>query len=160
MSIAPPSPPPSPPPREWKARRPRLIGVSALALAFALVEHGTGFVLPTDRLEDAGTVLDERLGATVERLDGGTARSLGMSPTERGLVVTSLAAEGPAARAGVRTSDVIVRIGATPVASGAAAATALQQVRPPYTVTLNRRGRYAMVRLPMSRGPAEQGGAR
>jgi serine protease Do len=135
-----------------------LVGVSACALAFALVERQAGLVLPADRSEEAAVVVDERVGATVERLDGGTARSLGISPRERGLVVTSLAMDGPAAQAGVRASDVIVRIGATPVASRAAAAAALQRARPPVTLTLNRRGHYAMVRLPMSRTPAEQGG--
>jgi S1-C subfamily serine protease len=146
--------------RGWHGRAAAalLIGVSAVALAFALVERGAGFVLPTNRLEDAGAVLDEKMGATVERLDAGTARDLGISPREPGLVVTSLAADGPAAEAGVHASDVIVRIGATSVASEAAAAAALQQARPPYILMLNRRGQYAMVRLPMSRGPAGQGG--
>jgi S1-C subfamily serine protease len=136
-----------------------LVGVSACALAFALVERQAGFVLPPDRDDEAGALVDEKVGATVERLDGGTARSLGLSPRERGLVVTSLAMNGPAAQAGVRPSDVIVRIGATAVASRAAAAAALQGARSPATLTLNRGGHYVMVRLPMSRAPAEQGGA-
>jgi S1-C subfamily serine protease len=135
-----------------------LVGVSACALAFALVERQAGLVRPADRGEEAGAVVAQRVGATVERLDGGTARSLGISPRERGLVVTSLAMNGPAARAGIRPSDVILRIGAIPVASRAAAAAALQHARPPVTLTLNRRGHYAMVRLPMSRAPAGQGG--
>jgi S1-C subfamily serine protease len=135
-----------------------LVGVSACALAFALVERQAGLVLPADRGDEAAALVDERVGATVERLDGGTARSLGISPRERGLVVTSLAVNGPAAQAGVRPSDVIVRIGAIPVASRAAAAAALQRARPPVTLTLNRRGHYAMVRLPTSPAPAEQGG--
>jgi S1-C subfamily serine protease len=66
---------------------------------------------------------------------------------------------GPAAQAGLRPSDVIVRIGASPVASRAAAAAALRGARAPVTLTLNRGGHYVMVRLPMSRAPAEQGGA-
>jgi S1-C subfamily serine protease len=136
-----------------------LVGVSACALAFALVERPAGVVLPADRGEEAGAVVDERIGATVEQLDGGTARSLGISPRERGLVVTSVAMNGAAARAGVRPSDVIVRIGAIPVASPAAAAAALQRARPPVTLTLNRRGERAMVRLPMPRAAAERGGA-
>ena len=98
-----------------------LVGVSACALALVLVERQTGFILPAERADEAGAIVDERVGATVEQLDGGTARSLGISPRERGLVVTSLAMNGPAAQAGVRPSDVIVRIGATPVGSGAAA---------------------------------------
>jgi S1-C subfamily serine protease len=136
-----------------------LVGASACALAFTLVERSDGVVLPADRSDEGAAVLDEKLGATVEQLDDGTARSLGISPGERGLVVTSLAMNGPAAQAGVHPSDVIVRIGAIPVASPAAAAAALQRASPPVTMTLNRRGEHAMVRLPMSRVPAEQGGA-
>jgi hypothetical protein len=57
---------------------------------------------------------------------------------------------------------VIVRIGGTPVASPDAAAAALRGARPPIVLTLNRRGHYAIVRLPISRAgagaTAEQGG--
>jgi S1-C subfamily serine protease len=128
-----------------------LVGVSAGAIAFAIVERQAGLVLPADRRDAAVAIVDEGVGATVEQLDGGTARSLGISPRERGLVVTSLARDGPAAQAGVRPSDVIVRIGATPIASRAAAAAALQRARGPVTLTLNRGGHYAIVRLPISR---------
>jgi S1-C subfamily serine protease len=136
-----------------------LVGVSACALAFALVERQAGFALPTDHDEEAVAIVGQRVGATVERLDGGTARSLGISPQERGIVVTSLAASGSAEQAGVHPSDVIVRIGATAVGSRAGAAAALQGARSPVMLTLNRGGHYVMVRLPMSRAPAEQGGA-
>ncbi|MDB5693955.1 MAG: hypothetical protein JWO81_3018 [Alphaproteobacteria bacterium] len=139
-----------------------LLGVSAFAIAFALVERQVDAVLPIDRSEAAGAAVDAAFGATVERLDGDTARSLGLPPRETGLVVTSLAGAGPAAQAGVRASDVIVRIGGTPVASPDAAAAALRGARPPIVLTLNRRGHYAIVRLPISRArpgaTAEQGG--
>jgi S1-C subfamily serine protease len=151
--------PPIFPGRRSRVAAALLLGVSACALAFALVAREAGSLLPVDK-EDAGAILEERIGATVEGLDAVTARGLGIAPREQGLVVTSLAADGPAARAGVRASDVIVRIDAASVASRAAAADALRRLQPPYSLTLNRGGRYAMVRLPMSRAPAEQGGAR
>ena len=58
-----------------------LVGVSACALAFALVERRAGLVLPAGRDVKAEAAIDERVGATVEWLDGGTAQSLGTGGT-------------------------------------------------------------------------------
>lgn len=121
--------------------------------------------LAGSRREAAATAFDAALGATVEALDHDTATTLGISGYDGGLVVTSLGAAGRAARAGVRTGDVIARIGGTPVASPVQAAAALEAAPIPVELTLIRRGNYAIVRLPIrtssdERDGAEQGGER
>jgi serine protease Do len=90
--------------------------------------------------------LDEAIGATVEPLDPATARSLGLTAGTRGVVVTSIANEGPAAHAGVRTGDVVVAID-RPVGSVNDLATGLRNNGNVLTVTLNRRGQSVIVPL-------------
>lgn len=58
--------------------------------------------------------LDNALGATVEPVDHATAGMLGLPSSDRDLVVTSIANDGPAAAAGLRVGDVIERIGGHP----------------------------------------------
>ena len=58
--------------------------------------------------------LDTVLGATVEPVDRATAGMLGVQSSERSLVVTSVASNGPAATAGLRVGDVIEQIGGRP----------------------------------------------
>jgi membrane-associated protease RseP (regulator of RpoE activity) len=102
----------------------------------------------------AEMVIDAAIGATAQPLDRATASSLGVGPQARGLVVTSLAGNGPAAQAGIRPGDVIERIGKTAVGSPGEAAAALKGVRAPVELRLNRRGHYAIVRLHIRPPPA------
>lgn len=138
----------------------------ALAAFFALNDPELGFELPQSRREKAATALYAVIGATVEPLDGATAESLGISPRDTGLIVTSLGDNGPAAEAGLRAGDVIERIGGAPVGSLGDASAALKSAPPSdIFLTLNRRGHYSIVQLPIrpapgGRGPAKQGGMR
>jgi S1-C subfamily serine protease len=93
--------------------------------------------------------LDEAIGATVEPLDPATGQGLGLIAGTRGLVVTSIASEGPAARAGVRTGDVVVAID-RPVNSTDDLAAGVRKVRMDgnvLTVTLKRQGQSVIVPL-------------
>jgi C-terminal processing protease CtpA/Prc len=160
---------------ERKSRRPvsisRAQSVAALVFpiiligAVALANRTLDVDLAGSRREAATTAFDAALGATVETLDDDTATTLGISGYDGGLVVTSLSATGRAAQAGVRTGDVIARIGGAPVASPVQAAAALKAAPNPVELTLIRRGNYAIVRLPIrtlpdERDGAEQGGER
>jgi membrane-associated protease RseP (regulator of RpoE activity) len=87
--------------------------------------------------------LDNVLGATVERVDQGTAGMLGLSSSEGDLVVTSVASEGPAAKAGIRVGDVIERIDNRPASQ--AHSVALSASRTP--VLIIRSGSHAMLNL-------------
>jgi predicted metalloprotease with PDZ domain len=158
-----------------KSRRPvsisRAQSVAALVVliiligAVSLADRTWEGDLAGSRREAATTAFDAALGATVEPLDRDTATTLGISGYEGGLVVTSLRATGPAARAGVWTGDVIERIGGAPVESPLQAAAALKAAPAPVELRLIRRGIYAIVRLPIrtlpdDRDAAEQGGER
>ena len=96
--------------------------------------------------------VDEGIGATLERLDPATARSLGVPPGTTGLVVTSIASGGPAARAGIQTGDVIVEM-ERPVESMKDLAAGLRNTDAMLTVRLNRHGRSVIALLPV-RPPA------
>jgi S1-C subfamily serine protease len=133
------------------------------AILFALAVRELGFELSGARKEAVAAILDAALGATVEPLDSATAEGLGISPRDRGLVITSLGASGPAARAGLRPGDVIERISGTSVGSAADAATVVKGAGASNIIlTLNRRGHYAMVSLPIRALPevTEQGDER
>jgi hypothetical protein len=158
---------------EWKNRRivtgsrAKAAAVLAVVLtALILTDRDFAFEFPADRKEAAVIAIDAALGATVEPLDRATAESLRISPRDKGLVITSLGENGPAAQAGITTGDVIERIGGIPVHSPGEAAEALKHARPPeIALTLNRGGHYAVVHLPMRRlpdgnGMAKQGGER
>jgi S1-C subfamily serine protease len=130
------------------------VAVSVLIAALILLDRGVGFDFPIERTEAAEIAVDAALGATIEPLDSATAERLGISPRDKGLVITSLGEKGPAARAGITAGDVIERIDGIPVHSQSEAAEALKGARSSdITLTLNRRGRYAVVHLPMLRLP-------
>ena len=90
--------------------------------------------------------VDEAIGATVEPLDPATARSLGMAGETQGAVVTSVANGGPAARAGIRTGDVVVAID-RPLNSMKDLAAGLGKDGNALAVTLKRHGQSVIVPL-------------
>ncbi|MEO7749958.1 MAG: PDZ domain-containing protein [Sphingomicrobium sp.] len=92
--------------------------------------------------------LDHLLGATVEPLDIATASQSGLSPGGGELVVTSIASNGPAAKAGLRVGDVVERIGSQPAAQASVAAPA----QFPVPVLINRRGGRAVLSIRSVRG--------
>jgi S1-C subfamily serine protease len=69
-----------------------------------------------------------------------------LAPQTRGLVVTSIASGGPAARAGVRTGDVVVGIDQS-VSSIKDLGAGIQRNGSDLTVTLNRHGRSVIAPL-------------
>lgn len=149
------NPPPAPGPRAKTAIALVLAASVILTGAFTLAGREAGFALAGADEEAAARAFDEAVGATVEPLDAATADSLGISRDDKGLVITSLGGHGPATAAGVRPGDVIERIGRAPIASLQDAVSALRGARAPEIIlTLNRRGHYAIVRLPI-RPPAD-----
>jgi predicted metalloprotease with PDZ domain len=98
------------------------------------------------RPESQSLEVDEAIGATVEPLDSATARSLGLPGETHGAVVTSVANGGPAARAGIRTGDVVVAID-RPLKSVKDLAAGLGKDGNVLTVTLKRHGQSVIVPL-------------
>jgi predicted metalloprotease with PDZ domain len=140
-----------------------LVGTSATAVTLALVGHEIRAEFRGHRSEAAAIALDAAIGATVEPLDRSTARGLGIEPREDGLVITSVAETGPAARAGIRAGDVIEQIDTIRVSSLGDAAVALMKAHDHVELRLNRLGHYAIVTMPIStalegRAKTTQGG--
>jgi predicted metalloprotease with PDZ domain len=98
------------------------------------------------RQESQTREVDQAIGATVEPLDPATARSLGLAGDTHGAVVTSVASGGPAARAGIRTGDVVVAID-RPLNSMTDLAAGIGMSGDILTVTLKRRGQSVIVPL-------------
>jgi serine protease Do len=71
--------------------------------------------LPTDEVaEDVGDRLEEQFGFTVVPFDDELATKYRLNRSLDGVVVTSVTAEGPAERAGLREGDLIVEINRSP----------------------------------------------
>jgi S1-C subfamily serine protease len=135
------------------SRRPLILFLAGLALvllALVLFDQLIPFGPAGRRRMSLDTSVDNLIGATVEPLDRSTARAIGAGETAEGLIVTSVGTRGPAARAGLRTGDVIEAIGGTKVRSPEEAANALDEQQVYVTMTVKRDGHYATVRVPVS----------
>jgi serine protease Do len=96
---------------------------------------------PADAEEGRAAVL-KSFGATVAELDESSREKAGLGDTATGVVVTSLDTDGPAARAGVRVGDVILRIGDREVRDTEALKAALAgDSAKPFLLLVNRVGR-------------------
>jgi serine protease Do len=91
-----------------------VIGINTAILSRSGGNQGVGFAIPVDmvrqimtQLKDKGTVTRARLGVTIQELTPQLASALGVK-TPRGAVVGEVAADSPAAKAGLRREDVIV----------------------------------------------------
>jgi len=98
-----------------------LIGVNSQILSPSGGNIGIGFAIPSnmaravmDQLMKTGKVRRGMLGVTIQSIDADLAASLNM-PAARGAIVTSVAASGPAERAGLKRGDVITAINKQPV---------------------------------------------
>jgi Do/DeqQ family serine protease len=93
-----------------------LVGINSQILSPSGGSIGIGFAIPSnmaktvmDQLLKTGKVRRGMLGVTIQRVDADLASSLDL-PAARGAIVTSVAAAGPAEKAGLKRGDVIVRV--------------------------------------------------
>ena len=124
-----------------------LILLALILLALFLALRPAHLEMPATGGARALLRLDNALGATVEPVDAGTARSLGLSSSSGGFVVTSVASGGPAVAAGIRVGDIIERIGGRPavvVDTGALSSMST-------TMLINRHGNHAIVSVDFAR---------
>lgn len=77
----------------------------------------------------AGGAVSDRLGATFAALTPETRQRLNLEPDASGAVVADLDADGPAAEAGLRVGDLIVRVGDQPVTSPKQLETAVGEIK-------------------------------
>lgn len=93
--------------------------VTILALVLFLLVRPLRLESPASGGARAKLRLDHALGATVEPVDATLAGRSGLPSGEGYLVVTSIAAGGPAAEVGLRVGDVIEEIGGEPASQAA-----------------------------------------
>ena len=98
-----------------------LIGINSQTLSPSGGNIGIGFAIPSnmakavmDQLLKDGKVRRGMLGVTIQSVDSDLAASLNL-PAARGAIVTSVAAGGPAERAGLQRGDVITAIDKQPI---------------------------------------------
>jgi serine protease Do len=88
------------------------INPQANAIGFAVPSSMAKEILP--QLEQTGRVVRGWLGVGVQPVTPELAEALGLE-TQQGALVSQVDADGPAAKAGLRRGDVIVRFGDTPI---------------------------------------------
>jgi len=98
-----------------------LIGINSQILSPSGGSIGIGFAIPSnmakavmDQLLKTGKVRRGMLGVTIQSVDADLASSLSL-PAARGAIVTTVAAGGPAEKAGLKRGDVITAINKQPV---------------------------------------------
>jgi Do/DeqQ family serine protease len=114
-----------------------LIGVNSFILSRSGTSSGVGFAVPAavvrrvvETAAGGGrTVVRPWLGARTQTVTGEIARSLGLDRPQ-GALVADVWAGGSAARAGLRTGDVIVSVDGQPAADAAAVNFAISSRRP------------------------------
>lgn len=96
----------------------KVIGINTAIVASG---QGIGFAIPSNmaknviaQLREGKTVKRGWIGVTIQGIDENTAKALDMKDT-RGALVTSVLDGEPAAKAGVKTGDVITAVGGEPV---------------------------------------------
>jgi serine protease Do len=136
-----------------------LIGINAAIIGQA---QGIGFAIPIDRarsiyreLVQYGEVRPIYLGLEARRLDRESAREMGLVPGP-GLVV--LKVKGPAAEAGFKPGDVILKVDQTPIETDADFATAVgrKNVGDQIAIAINRDGESKTLRLRAGEFPVQQ----
>lgn len=104
----------------------RLIGINTAILSGSRQggNIGIGFAIPVNQasavltsLVETGTVQRGYLGVNIDVLKPDVAEALGLKKDQRGIIITNLPKESPAAQAGLARSDVIVAIGGRAVTS-------------------------------------------
>ena len=98
-----------------------LVGINSQILSTSGGSIGIGFAIPSnmartvmDQLINAGKVRRGQLGIAVQPVTGEQAEKLGLKESQ-GVLVTSIAPNSPAARAGLRPGDVITGFEGQPV---------------------------------------------
>ena len=102
----------------------QLVGINSQILSPSGGNIGIGFAIPSnmarnvmDQLIKTGKVHRGQLGVGIQPMTPELAQQFGLSET-RGVLVNTVAENGPAAKAGIRRGDVIVAFNGKPVSDG------------------------------------------
>lgn len=103
---------------------------------------GLGFAVPINLANDVaqqvlttGVVRRAFLGISYNDIEPAIAAQFRL-PVEEGIIVMQVAANSPAARAGIRPADIITRMGEVPITHGGDLRRALRELRPGQRTTL------------------------
>ncbi len=106
--------------------RGELIGINTAILSHDGGNQGVGFAIPVnlakrvmDQIVDHGHVIRGFLGATIQDVTPTMAKALGMSNAE-GVLIGDVTPKGPAAQAGLKAGDVVMKMNGQSVADSAA----------------------------------------
>jgi serine protease Do len=124
-----------------------LIGINTAILSHSGGNQGVGFAIPVnlakrvmDQIVDHGHVVRGFLGATIQDVTPTMAKALGVNDAE-GVLIGDVTAKGPAAQAGLKPGDVVIKMNGQSVADSAALRLQVSQTDPGTTVPLTvRRG--------------------
>ena len=121
--------------------RGQVIGINTAVLS-APGAQGLGFAVPINLAQDVveqllttGRISRAFLGIGMADIEPEVARQFRI-PVSEGIIVTTVGAGTPAARAGIVDGDIITRFGDTPIRQGGDLRRALRQRRPGDTVTI------------------------
>ncbi|MCE2923126.1 MAG: PDZ domain-containing protein, partial [Roseomonas sp.] len=102
--------------------RGQVIGINTAIVSPSGVSAGLGFAIPSNmatrvvaQLRDAGRVRRGWIGVNIQGVTDDIAEALRLPAGTRGALVANAQAEGPAAQAGIRSGDVIIRFNGVPV---------------------------------------------
>ncbi|HEY2351637.1 MAG TPA: DegQ family serine endoprotease [Candidatus Acidoferrum sp.] len=127
--------------------RGELIGINTAILSGSGGNQGVGFAIPVnlakrvmDQIVDHGHVIRGFLGATIQDVTPTMATALKLS-NSNGVLIADITPKGPAAQAGLKPGDVVLKMNGQPVADAAGLRLQVAQTDPGTTVPLEvRRG--------------------
>ena len=102
----------------------RLVGINSAILSGGGGNIGIGFAIPVNlassilkSLVETGTVQRGYLGVQIDELKPDVAEALSLKKDQRGVIITNLPKDSPAAKGGLQRSDVIVAVDGKSVAT-------------------------------------------
>jgi serine protease Do len=122
--------------------RGELIGINTAILSHNGGNQGVGFAIPVnlakrvmDQIVDHGHVVRGFLGATIQDVTPTMAKALGMNNAE-GVLIGDVTPKGPAAQAGLKPGDVVMKINGQSIADSAALRLQISETDPGTMVPL------------------------
>jgi serine protease Do len=127
--------------------RGELIGINTAILSHSGGNQGVGFAIPInlakrvmDQIVDHGHVVRGFLGATIQDVSPTMAKALGLNDVG-GVLIGDVTAKGPAAQAGLKAGDVVIKLNGATVADSAALRLQISETDPGTSVAITvRRG--------------------
>ncbi|MFQ5732936.1 MAG: DegQ family serine endoprotease [Planctomycetaceae bacterium] len=130
--------------------RGEVIGINTAIASSTGRNAGVGFAIPSKMVQHVyraivqhGHVERGRIGAAIQDLTPNLAKSFGYARRERGVLVGDVIADGPAARAGLKSGDIIIAYNGRPLRSSAHLRNSIAATPPQSKATLRvfRKGR-------------------